>query len=39
LVEMLEELGLSISHKTIIRWVHRYGSKLGKRVRRHLKKK
>nr|WP_257153511.1 hypothetical protein [Bacillus pseudomycoides] len=26
LVEMMEERGLSISHTTIMRWVHRYGS-------------
>ncbi|PHG35495.1 IS6 family transposase, partial [Bacillus pseudomycoides] len=38
LVEMMEERGLSISHTTIMRWVHRYGSELDKRVRRHLKK-
>ncbi|CAM4246463.1 IS6 family transposase [Bacillus paramycoides] len=38
LVEMMEERGLSISHTTIMRWVHRYGSELNKRVRRHLKK-
>ncbi|MFS8355135.1 IS6 family transposase (plasmid) [Bacillus nitratireducens] len=33
LVEMLEERGLSISHTTIMRWVH----ELDKRIRRHLK--
>ncbi|PES73785.1 IS6 family transposase, partial [Bacillus cereus] len=38
LVEMMEERGLSISHTTIMRWVHRYRSELDKRVRRHLKK-
>ncbi|MCR8861003.1 MULTISPECIES: IS6 family transposase [Bacillus] len=38
LVEMMEERGLSISHTTIMRWIHRYGSDLDKRVRRHLKK-
>ncbi|PGL42361.1 IS6 family transposase, partial [Bacillus cereus] len=37
LVEMLEERGLSISHTTIMRWVHQYGPELGKRIRRHLK--
>ncbi|PFB91714.1 IS6 family transposase, partial [Bacillus cereus] len=37
LVEMLEERGLSISHTTIMRWVHQYGSELDKRIRRHLK--
>lgn len=38
LIEMMEERGLSIAHTTIMRWVHRYGSELDKRVRRHLKK-
>ncbi|WP_345943238.1 ATP-binding protein [Bacillus cereus group sp. N6] len=38
LVEMLEERGLSLAHTTIMRWVHRYGSDLDKRVRRYLKK-
>ena len=37
LVEMMEERGLSISHTTIMRWVHQYGPELDKRVRRHLK--
>ncbi|WP_033796736.1 IS6 family transposase, partial [Bacillus pseudomycoides] len=37
LVEMLEERGLSISHITIMRWVHQYGPELDKRIRRHLK--
>jgi transposase-like protein len=35
-VEMLEERGLSISHTTIMRWVHQYGPELDKRIRRHL---
>ncbi|WP_369811996.1 IS6 family transposase [Bacillus mycoides] len=38
LVEMMEERGLTIAHTTIMRWVHRYGPELDKRVRRHLKK-
>ncbi|WP_042891507.1 IS6 family transposase [Bacillus cereus] len=38
LVEMMEERGFFIAHTTIMRWVHRYGSELDKRVRRHLKK-
>ncbi|OUB21143.1 IS6 family transposase, partial [Bacillus thuringiensis serovar yunnanensis] len=38
LVEMMEERGLAIAHTTIMRWVHRYGLELDKRVRRHLKK-
>ena len=37
LVEMMEERGLSISHTTIMRWVHQYGPELDKRIRRHLK--
>ncbi|EJQ54136.1 hypothetical protein IEQ_00884 [Bacillus cereus BAG6X1-2] len=37
LVEMVEERGLSISHTTIMRWVHQYGPELDKRIRRHLK--
>ncbi len=36
---MMEERGLSISHTTIMRWVHQYGPKLDKRIRRHLKQK
>ncbi|MGG2134708.1 IS6 family transposase [Bacillus sp. S2(2024)] len=37
LVEMMGERGLSISHTTIMRWVHQYGPELDKRIRRHLK--
>ncbi|OOG89896.1 hypothetical protein BTH41_04390 [Bacillus mycoides] len=37
LVEMMEERGLSISHTTIMRWVHQYSPELDKRIRRHLK--
>ncbi|MGG2091544.1 IS6 family transposase [Bacillus sp. S13(2024)] len=37
LVEMMEERGLSISHTTIMRWVHQYSPELDKRLRRHLK--
>jgi IS6 family transposase len=37
LVKMTEERGLSISHTTIIRWVHQYGLELDERVRCHLK--
>ncbi|PFJ68316.1 IS6 family transposase, partial [Bacillus cereus] len=36
LVEMMEERGLSISHTTIMRWVHQYGPELDKRIRRYL---
>lgn len=32
LVEMMEERGLAIAHTTIMRWVHRYGSELDKRI-------
>lgn len=37
LAEMMEERGLSISHTTIMRWVHQYGPEMDKRIRRHLK--
>ncbi|PFW65968.1 IS6 family transposase [Bacillus pseudomycoides] len=37
LVEMMEERSLSISHTTIMRWVHQYGPELDKRIRRYLK--
>ncbi|WP_144488634.1 IS6 family transposase, partial [Bacillus nitratireducens] len=37
LVEMMAERGLSISHTTIMRWVHQYGPELDKRIRRYLK--
>ncbi|SEB14221.1 DDE domain-containing protein [Bacillus nitratireducens] len=33
----MEERGLSISHTTIMRWVHQYGPELDKRIRRYLK--
>ncbi|PGZ11049.1 hypothetical protein COE43_27725, partial [Bacillus cereus] len=36
LVEMMEERGLSISHTTIMRWVHQYGPELDKRIRSML---
>lgn len=35
---MMAERGFSISHTTIIRWVHQYGPELDKRIRYHLKK-
>ena len=38
LVEMMEERGLTLSHTTIMRWVHEYGPELDKRVRKNLKK-
>ncbi len=34
---MMWELGLSMAHTTIMRWVHQYGPELDKRIRRHLK--
>jgi len=37
LVLMMAERGLSIHHTTIMRWIHEYGPKLEKRVKRHLK--
>jgi len=37
LVEMMEERGLSITHTTIMRWVHQYGPELDERVRRQLR--
>ncbi|WP_144641539.1 IS6 family transposase [Bacillus cereus] len=37
LVEMMEEQGLFLAHTTIMRWVHQYGPKLDKRIRRYLK--
>ena len=37
LVEMMKERGLSISHTTIMCWVHQYSPELDKRIRRHLK--
>lgn len=33
----MEEPGLSVSHITIMRWVHQYGPELDKRIRRYLK--
>ncbi|QCJ54919.1 IS6 family transposase (plasmid) [Bacillus thuringiensis] len=38
LVEMMEERGLSLSHTTIMRWVHQYGPELNERIRKHLKR-
>ena len=37
LVEMMEKRGLSISHTTIMRWVHQYGLEFDKQIRRYLK--
>ncbi|KIQ80900.1 transposase, partial [Bacillus sp. L_1B0_5] len=38
LVEMMEERGLSLSHTTIMRWVHQYGPELNERIQKHLKR-
>lgn len=38
LEEMMEERGLSIVHKIIMRWVHQYSPELDKKIRSHLKK-
>ncbi|MEI4605770.1 IS6 family transposase, partial [Bacillus cereus] len=38
LVEMMEERGLSLSHTTIMHWVHQYGPELNERIRKHLKR-
>ncbi|CAM4163534.1 IS6 family transposase [Bacillus paranthracis] len=35
--EMMEERGLYLTHTTIMRWVHQYGSEFDKQIRRHLK--
>jgi IS6 family transposase len=37
LVEMMSERGISISHTTIMRWVHEYSPKIANKVRPHLK--
>jgi IS6 family transposase len=37
LVEMMSERGLSISHTTIMRWVHEYSPEIAQKVRPHLK--
>lgn len=33
----MEEIGLSLAHTTIMRWVHQYGPALNARIRKHLK--
>jgi transposase, IS6 family len=38
LVEMMSERGISITHTTIMRWVHQIGPEIAKRVRPHLKR-
>ena len=37
LVEMMSERGVSVSHTTIMRWVHKYSAIFNKRLRRKLK--
>ncbi|MEI4606004.1 IS6 family transposase, partial [Bacillus cereus] len=37
--EILKERGVSLSHTTIMRWVHQYGPELNERIRKHLKRK
>ena len=37
LVEIMSERGISISHTTIMRWVHEYSPEIAKKVRPHLK--
>ncbi len=37
LVEMMSERGLSISHTTIMRWVHEYSPIIDKKIRKYLK--
>ena len=37
LVEMMAERGLSVSHTTIMHWVHEYSPKLDKRIRPRLR--
>ncbi len=38
LVIMMEERGMSVSHTTIMRWVHEYGPQFKKRMKKFLKK-
>ncbi len=38
LVEMMSERSLSISHTTIMKWVHEYSPIINKKIRKHLKK-
>lgn len=38
LVEMMSERGISISHTTIMRWVHQFAPEIAKKVRPHLKR-
>ncbi|MFD0769179.1 IS6 family transposase, partial [Bacillus sp. CGMCC 1.60114] len=38
LVEMMEERGICVAHTTIMRWVHKYGPELDKRIRPYLRR-
>jgi len=38
LVIMAEERGLSVSHTTVMRWVHEYAPKLEKKIKHYIKK-
>ena len=38
LVIMAEERGLSVSHTTVMRWVHEYAPKLEKKIKQYIKK-
>ena len=38
LVEMMEERGITITHTTIMRWVHQYSPIIDERIRKYLKK-
>ncbi len=37
LVEMMTERGLTITHTTVMRWVHQYSPIINEKVRKHLK--
>lgn len=37
LVEMMTERGLTISHTTVMRWVHQYSPIINEKARKHLK--
>jgi IS6 family transposase len=34
---MISELGLKISHTTIMKWIHEFGPEIDKRIRSYLK--
>ncbi len=37
LIEMMCERGISVSHTTIMRWVHQYSPIIEERIRKHIK--